>query len=323
MVKRKSQPSSNTAAVPDPAKSYGDAAKNCAQQAAQDAMNRDPDAFDVYINNDFHAYGCAEVAENLLNQVHAKCAADDYKQAFQVLEGFTKWCEKDQTFTTMDDGERCNALIKLLLSAWVHVARTGHAHIKDFVNFRFVLGKTVKLGKQLQDGDTVSNGPAALQALLDGAEVQTSDQKSSPDYYAFNTLFSDYVKLYGKSGKIGGDAFDLTKQDLEELRQQGSDEDEDEDGEGGGMAEMMLATFNQELSAQGRPLMTLDDVHGIIMRSLMAGGDDDDEDEEGEEGEEEDSEEGEEGEGDEEEEEEAEDSKEEGAAPAASKKARK
>eukprot|EP00983_Pelagomonas_calceolata_P101568 1158710-Pelagomonas_calceolata.AAC.1 len=38
--------------------------------------------------------------------------------------------------------------------------------------FRFVLGKTVKLGKQLQDGDTVSNGPAALQALLDGAEVQ-------------------------------------------------------------------------------------------------------------------------------------------------------
>eukprot|EP00983_Pelagomonas_calceolata_P101569 1158710-Pelagomonas_calceolata.AAC.2 len=36
----------------------------------------------------------------------------------------------------MDDGERCNALIKLLLSAWVHVARTGHAHIKDFVNFR-------------------------------------------------------------------------------------------------------------------------------------------------------------------------------------------
>eukprot|EP00983_Pelagomonas_calceolata_P101571 1158710-Pelagomonas_calceolata.AAC.4 len=55
MVKRKSQPSSNTAAVPDPAKSYGDAAKNCAQQAAQDAMNRDPDAFDVYINNDFHA----------------------------------------------------------------------------------------------------------------------------------------------------------------------------------------------------------------------------------------------------------------------------
>ncbi|KAF5836092.1 hypothetical protein DUNSADRAFT_6463 [Dunaliella salina] len=38
--------------------------------------------------------------------------------------------------------------------------------------FRFVLGKTVKLGKQLQDGDTVSNGPAALQALLDGADIQ-------------------------------------------------------------------------------------------------------------------------------------------------------
>ncbi|KAF5836093.1 hypothetical protein DUNSADRAFT_6464 [Dunaliella salina] len=99
MVKRKSQPSSASAA-PNPALSFGDPAKSTAQQAARDSMNRCPDAFDLYIYNDYHAYGCAEVAENLLNQVHANCAADDYKQAFQVLEGFTHWCEKDQTFTS-------------------------------------------------------------------------------------------------------------------------------------------------------------------------------------------------------------------------------
>jgi hypothetical protein len=38
----------------------------------------------------------------------------------------------------MDDGERANALIKLLSSAWVHTVRTGLAQLKEAVNFKCV-----------------------------------------------------------------------------------------------------------------------------------------------------------------------------------------
>lgn len=38
----------------------------------------------------------------------------------------------------MDDGERANALIKLLSSAWVHVVAAGLAQLKEIVNFKCV-----------------------------------------------------------------------------------------------------------------------------------------------------------------------------------------
>lgn len=39
--------------------------------------------------------------------------------------------------------------------------------------------------------------------------------------------------IYGKNGKIGGDAFDLNKQDIAKLKGEQSNEEEDSEGEAG------------------------------------------------------------------------------------------
>eukprot|EP00798_Chlamydomonas_sp_ICE-L_P004100 gene4100-14201_t len=156
--------------------------------------NRMPDAFGVYIYNDYHGYGCVEVIENCLKEVKKAVSKKNYGAAFQHLEGLTIWnIEDGLTWSGIDNGEQFSALVKLIGAALVFVTRNldDLDELKDIPNFKFVLEKAKEVGESMnQIGDPVSNFPAALGALIQGEDYEEEDEKM--DCYDFLALYKVY-----------------------------------------------------------------------------------------------------------------------------------
>eukprot|EP00798_Chlamydomonas_sp_ICE-L_P015656 gene15656-21762_t len=158
-----------------------------------------------------------------------------YRAAFQHLEGLTIWNIDDGlTWSGIDDGERFDALSKLIGAALVFITRNldDRDELKDIPNFKFVLEKAMEMGDLMNSiGDPVSNFPEALEALIQGEDYEEED--SEMDCYDFLDMYKDYESTYCSDG-MGGDEFDLSKLKPDELKaianNSGFSDGDDEEG---------------------------------------------------------------------------------------------
>ncbi|KDR83899.1 hypothetical protein GALMADRAFT_86570 [Galerina marginata CBS 339.88] len=80
--------------------------KDIAEKLLQQAENRNPDAFDMYIYNDFFSYGVLELVDKTLATLHTKIKKKEWEEAYYILEGLVTFVDFEPAWAHCDDGDR-------------------------------------------------------------------------------------------------------------------------------------------------------------------------------------------------------------------------
>ncbi|KAF5333277.1 hypothetical protein D9611_002577 [Ephemerocybe angulata] len=80
--------------------------KALADDLRKKADGRDPDAFDMYIYNDFFGYAVLDLVDTTLLSLHGKVVKKKYDEAYSILEGLTIFMDFEGQWTQIDDGDR-------------------------------------------------------------------------------------------------------------------------------------------------------------------------------------------------------------------------
>ncbi|GJE90088.1 hypothetical protein PsYK624_062110 [Phanerochaete sordida] len=76
----------------------------------KEAPNRDPDAHDMYIYNDFYGYAMLELYDELLHSAHTFVTKKEWMKAFAVVDAMNHYNGMiGKEWTHVDDGERVEA----------------------------------------------------------------------------------------------------------------------------------------------------------------------------------------------------------------------
>lgn len=59
----------------------------------EQADKRDPDAFDMYIYNDFYGYAMLDLIDDTLSKLHAKVVGKKWNEAMAVFEALTPFLD--------------------------------------------------------------------------------------------------------------------------------------------------------------------------------------------------------------------------------------
>ncbi|KIK67821.1 hypothetical protein GYMLUDRAFT_54564 [Collybiopsis luxurians FD-317 M1] len=71
--------------------------------------NRNPDAHDMYIYNDFYGYAVLDLVDRTLSKLHGKVVKKEWKEAVHIAEALTQYISLEDSFTDVDDGDRVRA----------------------------------------------------------------------------------------------------------------------------------------------------------------------------------------------------------------------
>lgn len=159
-----------------------DKAKEIVNDLLQKAEKRNPDAFDMYIYNDYYPYAIHNLIESVLITIKSKVAKKDWKETFYTIEALTFFFEFESVWTTCDDGELTQATNKLygalLLETLKGLQSSGTLSSKSFANLESVLRTAYTFGENMKDigckSDYMSPCKAVANALF--KETAVADQ---------------------------------------------------------------------------------------------------------------------------------------------------
>ncbi|CEN61151.1 hypothetical protein ASPCAL07815 [Aspergillus calidoustus] len=189
---------------------------------------RSPDAFDMYIFNDFERYGVLEVLQNLvLDFIEAK---DNWKEQWAVCESIpVYWISNAIMPFTMIDGSDVHAITGLLANLEsVDLLKPD----SDVRNLHFVMAQYLILASEMRKYNLMirprskvtsmltSWRPSDLDKLVKSIEEVFNEgdielPAPSADPWKWAAAHKAYVKEHSegplsKKGKIGGENYDIT-----------------------------------------------------------------------------------------------------------------
>ncbi|KAI4723830.1 hypothetical protein E4T49_08445 [Aureobasidium sp. EXF-10728] len=224
--------------------------------------HRDPDAFGMYVYNDFAGYGYQEVVENNMAEFNKILNSKDGKteELWTIMESMVWWIveEPHAPWHMIDDGERSwltysllgfmflTALnridqegelkpdskykdLSLVISLWARAAddlgedvedplddskgKGGDSDLGEYAGFnllwfRYLLALAKEASIPIKGVSDVDDKVDAWNSQIEG-KVTLPPKKA--DRFGWKTKFQKYTKTYGKGGKIGGQAFQITK----------------------------------------------------------------------------------------------------------------
>ncbi|KAG2013808.1 hypothetical protein CC2G_010678 [Coprinopsis cinerea AmutBmut pab1-1] len=125
------------------------------------ADKRDPDAFDMYVYNDFFAYGVLDLVDKTLSTLHSKVTKKAWDEAYAILEGITCFMDCESVWTQCDDGQRVNATKKayaaLAIAIFKGLRQENRLSTTSFPSLECCLKNVTELGDML-DGIGSSTG---------------------------------------------------------------------------------------------------------------------------------------------------------------------
>ncbi|RDB19905.1 hypothetical protein Hypma_012756 [Hypsizygus marmoreus] len=80
--------------------------KEILEDLLKKAANRNPDAFDMYVYNDFYPYAVLDLVDKTLTATHTKLAKKAYDEAYCLLEALTVFNDFESCWPMCDDGDR-------------------------------------------------------------------------------------------------------------------------------------------------------------------------------------------------------------------------
>ncbi|GLB34026.1 hypothetical protein LshimejAT787_0109100 [Lyophyllum shimeji] len=106
------------------------------------AGDRNPDAFDMYIYNDFYAYAVLDLVDKTLAAAHTKIAQKAYQDAYHLLEALVLFNDYDMSWPMCDDGDRTKvtnkahgALVVAMLRGFEAEGKLNTTHLPGLEGF--------------------------------------------------------------------------------------------------------------------------------------------------------------------------------------------
>lgn len=130
-------------------------AKEILEGLLKQAADRDPDAFDMYIYNDFYAYGVFDLVDSTLSTLHSKAQKKLLDEAWVVLEALSTFMEIEGTWTQCDDGDRVRATNAAFGAIAIAILRglkkEGRLNVEAFPSLESCLKNIASLGDMMND----------------------------------------------------------------------------------------------------------------------------------------------------------------------------
>ncbi|XP_006456669.1 hypothetical protein AGABI2DRAFT_195685 [Agaricus bisporus var. bisporus H97] len=120
----------------------------------KNAEKRNPDAFDMYVYNDFHAYAIHDLIDKTFASIKKTVNKKEWVEAFYAIEALTVFFEFESTWTTCDDGDLTKLANKLygaiLLTILKGLKDTNQLSPKKIPNLECVLRAAFEFGKNME-----------------------------------------------------------------------------------------------------------------------------------------------------------------------------
>ncbi|KAJ3568829.1 hypothetical protein NP233_g5452 [Leucocoprinus birnbaumii] len=154
-------------------------AKEMVDDLLEKAANRNPDAFDLYIYNDYYPYAIHNLIESFMSTIKTKVTRKDWKEAFYAIEALTFFFEIESVWATCDDGELTDATNKvygaLLLEILKGLQGSNALSPKNFPNLENVLQAAYNFGESIKElGNCKSVYTAACKAIANSLFKNTT-----------------------------------------------------------------------------------------------------------------------------------------------------
>lgn len=210
---------------------------------AGDMMNlRNPDEFAMYTYNDHAAYGALEVVENLVQDFNDAFTADDWREAWAVLEGLALFymLGNGGAMSMADDGERiqraAELIARMMLAGLAMLEAEGQlTKDSDVKNIGWMIALYLEMADEFRETDLVGDvSPSRAKTfkfnadnidlylasyakrcdiILPGKDEMLDDENIAmpkadvKDPWGWKNAFKNYA---GGKKVIGGDDLDIT-----------------------------------------------------------------------------------------------------------------
>lgn len=128
--------------------------KELADELMKKADGRNPEAFDMYVYNDFYGYGVIDLIDDTLATLNTKNAKKNYDDAYPLLEAVTLFMDEESyAWTGIDDGDHVRITNKAYGALAVAVMRglkkTGRLSKESFPSLECLLRNIIEIGDML------------------------------------------------------------------------------------------------------------------------------------------------------------------------------
>ncbi|KAF9478169.1 hypothetical protein BDN70DRAFT_65393 [Pholiota conissans] len=167
-------------------------AKDMAENLLNQAQNRNPDMFDMYVHNDYYAYGVFNLVDKTLASLNTQIKKKDWKEAYIILEALIAFLEVEDTWTQCDDGDRVRVTRKAIGAA----ALTALQGLQGMPDFRVIshpsLESLLKNIVQLcEDGEMIKNKYAPL---FIGMARRLFSEKTEADFARERDMLTEFAR---------------------------------------------------------------------------------------------------------------------------------
>ncbi|KAF9450139.1 hypothetical protein P691DRAFT_495711 [Macrolepiota fuliginosa MF-IS2] len=142
------------------------------------AETRNPDAFDMYIYNDYFPYAIHNLIESTFGTVKSKVNKKDWVEAFYAIEALTVFFEFESTWTTCDDGDLTRSTDKLygalLLTILKGLKDTNQLTTEVFPNLESILSAAYTFGELMKTISCKSEYTTACKAIANSLFKETT-----------------------------------------------------------------------------------------------------------------------------------------------------
>ncbi|KAL1717613.1 hypothetical protein EV715DRAFT_202865 [Schizophyllum commune] len=196
--------------------------KELAIELFEDADKRDPDMHDMYIYNDFFAYGCLDLIDKRLSTLHTQIAKKNWPLCMSHLEALTIFLLRNDAWGMADDGDRVDLTAKAYGACLVTVLRAlkkdGQLNTDAYPALGYLLKNAAALGECLQG----INAGSDFASVCKGIGKRLFKDKSVEETKALH-LARQKEWFEGLEGE--------ERETMEEVMNESDGEDDDEDME--------------------------------------------------------------------------------------------
>ncbi|KAI5891236.1 uncharacterized protein SCHCODRAFT_02628501 [Schizophyllum commune H4-8] len=206
--------------------------KELAIQLFEDGDKRDPDLHDMYIYNDFFAYGCLDLIDKCLSTLHTQIAKKNWPLCMSYLEALTIFMLRNDAWGMADDGERVDLTAKAYGACLVTVLRAlkknGQLNTDAYPALGYLLKNAAALGECVQG----INAGSDFASVCKGIGKRLFKDQSVEEMKALHLARQKewFEGLEGEERKTMEEVMNESDDDEDEEE----DDDEDEDMEEGG-----------------------------------------------------------------------------------------
>ncbi|KLO16786.1 hypothetical protein SCHPADRAFT_901278 [Schizopora paradoxa] len=202
------------------------------QKLLEKASNRDPDAFGMYIYNDFFGYALLDLVDKTLSTIHTTVQKKKWVESWQGLVALSEFFERCGEWTQVDDGERVevtdNCYGAMLVTTIKGLDAQGNLNEETFQDLETSL-RCMAGWSDCMHGLTGSKYNKVIKGF--GKKIfgkRTTEERAVRNEQIRNAYAAFYGTLSEQDIKKKGY---LKPRSAESMKKNGKDADEDEDDE--------------------------------------------------------------------------------------------